>query len=119
MRLLDTRAGYQACDTPGQPLQAQVPRTENARLICSGLTIPSSTMAITGNFTVVNQLPNYGFGTLYPTGNGVPLVSNINYVPYEIRGSSFIVGLNSLGQFSAYTFSTVHTVIDVTGFFAP
>lgn len=119
MRLLDTRSGYSACDTPGQPLQAQVPRTENVRVTCSGLSIPSNTMAITGNFTVVNQLSNYGFGTLYPTGNSVPLVSNINFVPYEVRGNSFIAGLNSAGQFNAYTFSTVHAVVDVTGFFAP
>lgn len=119
MRLLDTRSGYSACDTPGQPLQAQLPRTEYGRLTCSGLTIPGNSMAITGNFTVINQQSNYGFGTLYPTGNSVPLVSNINFVPYEVRGNSFIAGLNSAGQFNAYTFATVHAVIDVTGFFAP
>lgn len=119
LRLLDTRAGYTACDTPGQPLQAQFARTENARLTCNGLTIPSTSRAITGNFTVINQLSNYGFGTLYPTGNSVPLVSNINFVPAEVRGNGFIAGLNTAGQFNVYTFSTVHAVIDVTGYFAP
>ncbi|MGH9800066.1 MAG: hypothetical protein ACRD82_06855, partial [Blastocatellia bacterium] len=119
LRLLDTRAGYQACDTPGQPLQSQIPRTENARLTCSGLTIPANTMAITGNFTAVNQSSSYGYGTLYPADNSTPLVSNINFVPYEIRGNSFITGLNAAGQFNAYARVTVHAVIDVTGYFAP
>lgn len=119
LRLLDTRSGYQACDTPGQPLQAQSPRLETGRLTCNGLTIPGTAMAITGNFTIVNHLSNYGFGTLYPTGDSVPLVSNVNYVPYEIRGNSFITRLNSAGQFNAYAFSTTHAVIDVTGYFVP
>lgn len=119
MRLLETRSGFQGCDTPGQPLQAQVARTENARLSCNGGTIPNTAMALSGNFTVVNQLANYGFGTLYPTGNSVPVVSNVNYVPYEVRGNSFIMGISGAGQFNAYTFSTVHAVIDITGYFMP
>jgi len=119
MRLLDTRSGYQGCDTPGQPIQAQTSRTENARVTCSGMAIPSTAMAISGNFAVVNQLPNYGFGTLYPTGNSLPVVSNINYVPYEVRSNSFITGISGSGHFNIYPFSTIHAVIDITGYFTP
>ena len=119
MRLLETRAGFQGCDTPGQPIQTQIPRTENARLSCGGQTIPGTALALSGNFTVVNQLPNYGFGTLYPTGSNVPVVANINYVPNEVRGNSFIMGISGTGQFNVYTFSTTHAVIDITGYFMP
>ncbi|MDX2039919.1 MAG: putative Ig domain-containing protein [Acidobacteriota bacterium] len=119
MRLLDTRAGFQACDTPGQPIPTQTTRTQYARTSCYGMTIPSTAMAIAGNFAIVNELPNYGFGTLYPTGNSLPVVSNINYVPFEVRSNSFITGLSGSGHFNIYPFSTLHVVIDVAGYFAP
>src|SRR4029079_5179910 len=50
IRLLETRAGQQGCDTPGAPLQGQTPRTEQARVSCGGVTIPANAAAITGNF---------------------------------------------------------------------
>lgn len=119
MRLLDTRSGFQGCSTPGQPIQAQTSRTENARLTCNGLSVPGTAKAISGNFAVVNQLSNSGFGTLYPTGNSLPVVSNINYVPYEVRSNSFIIGLSGSGHFNIYPFSTIQAVIDITGYFIP
>ncbi|MFN0109891.1 MAG: matrixin family metalloprotease [Blastocatellia bacterium] len=119
LRLLDTRAGYQACDTPGQALPTQIPRTETAWLTCNGLTIPNTAKAITGNFTVVNQTANQGYGTLYSANTSTPNVSNINFVPNEIRGNSFITGLSAAGQFNAYVLTSVHAVIDVTGYFVP
>jgi hypothetical protein len=119
IRLLDTRAGYSACNAPGTPVQAQSAITQNARLTCSGITIPVTAQAITGNFTVVNPGNNYGYGSLYPAGGSPPTASNINYVPYEITSNAFTIGLNASGQFNLYTFSTVHVIIDVTGYFAP
>ncbi|MEO6725983.1 MAG: putative Ig domain-containing protein [Blastocatellia bacterium] len=119
LRLLDTRPGQAGCDRPGQTIQAQTPRSENAAVTCSGMTIPSTSRAITGNFTVVNQLNNYGYGAVYPAGGSAPLTATVNYTPFAIKGNSFMTGLNSEGQFALFTYSTVHAVVDVTGFFAP
>ncbi|MEP7341208.1 MAG: putative Ig domain-containing protein, partial [Acidobacteriota bacterium] len=119
IRLLDTRAGTSACTLPGTPVQAQVPRTQNARMTCNGMTIPVTAQAITGNLSVVNSQNNHGYGTLYPAGGSPPLAANINYLPYEITSSAFVTGLNASGQFNIFTFSTVDVVIDVTGYFAP
>ena len=49
-----------------------MPRTELARVTCGGVTIPANAAAIAGIFTVVNQLNNFGYGNVYPTGGAVP-----------------------------------------------
>src|SRR5204862_220580 len=113
------RAGQQGCDTPGVPIQGQTPRTEQARVTCGGITIPAAAQAITGSFTVVNQLNNFGYGTLYPTGGAAPFTANLNYTPFGVAFSSFITGLDGSGQFNLFAFTTVHVVVDVAGYFAP
>jgi hypothetical protein len=119
LRLLDTRPGQSACDRPGQPLQAQVPRSEGAFVSCNGMTIPATAQALSGNFTVVNQLSNYGFGVVYPSGGGLPQTSNVNYTPFAVKPNAFVTGLGAGGQFNLYAFSTVHAVVDVAGYFTP
>ncbi|HMV86208.1 MAG TPA: putative Ig domain-containing protein, partial [Blastocatellia bacterium] len=41
VRLLDTRAGQSGCFTPGAPIAAGTSRTQPARGVCDGLTIPA------------------------------------------------------------------------------
>src|SRR5207244_2243060 len=86
---------------------------------CGGVSIPSNAAAIAGIFTVVNQLNNFGYGTLYPTGGSVPNTANLNYTPMGVAFNSFITGLSVGGQFNLFAFTTVHVVIDVAGYFAP
>lgn len=121
VRLLDTRAGQPACDTPGAPLAADAVRTQVARGTCGGVTIPVSAQAVVGNATVVNTVPGAGVGfvTLYPSGAARPTVSNLNYVPNQIVPNSFTVGLGSDGAFNIYTLSTLHFIVDVTGYYGP
>ncbi|MDQ3257034.1 MAG: Ig-like domain-containing protein, partial [Acidobacteriota bacterium] len=66
VRLLDTRAGEPACDTPGAPLTVGGARTEPARTACSG--IPEGAQVVVGNATVVNHTieNGNGFVTLFP-----------------------------------------------------
>jgi hypothetical protein len=60
-RLLDTRAGYVACDAPGTKLPAQTVRVQTVRgRTCSNQTIPSTAKAIFGNATVVNNFTGAG-----------------------------------------------------------
>jgi len=124
IRLLDTRAGQTACDTPGAPLAGDSIRTQPARLLCGGANtiIPASAQAIVGNATVVNadSEGDSGFITLYPSGAARPTVSNLNYVPEQIVPNSFTVGLNAAdGSFNIYASSSTHFIVDITGYYAP
>jgi hypothetical protein len=83
------------------------------------MTIPATAQALSGNFTVVNQLSNYGFGVVYPSGGGLPQTSNVNYTPFAVKPNAFVTGLGAGGQFNLYAFSTVHAVVDVAGYFTP
>jgi glucose/arabinose dehydrogenase len=121
IRLLDTRPGEPACDTPGSPLVAGVPRTEVAQTNCDGLSIPASAVAIVGNATVVNNLPGAqpGFVTLYPTGAQRPTVSNLNYTAGQVIPNSFTVALGASDAFNIYATSSTHMLVDITGYYAP
>lgn len=122
VRLLETRADpiYPGCDTPRAPLAGGSVRDQMARRTCDGVTIPNSARTLIGNATVVNFLsPGSGNVTLYPTGANRPEVSNLNYIGNQVIPNAFTVGLNDVGQFSIYVFSTIDLLIDVTGYYAP
>jgi hypothetical protein len=117
IRLLDTRAGEPACDTPGTPLTGMTSRTENARIPCSG--IPANARAVVGNATVVNTGAEGGYVTLYPSGAERPTVSNLNYSPGQVVPNAFTVGLGVDGAFNIYATSSTHFIVDIAGYFAP
>ena len=119
IRLLDTRPGEPACDTPGTPLTGRVSRTENARLTCNEITIPADARAVVGNATVVNTGVEGGYVTLYPSGTERPTVSNLNYAPAQVVPNAFTVGLGSDGAFNIYATSSIHFIVDITGYYAP
>jgi hypothetical protein len=118
VRLLDTRPGELGCDAPGQPIQGGTSRTQPARGVCNGLTIPVNAAAITGNITTVQS--GGGYLTLYPSDAAQPLVANSNYSPNEILNNVFTVGLGAAdGAFKIFVTSTTHIVVDLTGYYAP
>ncbi|MDQ3258194.1 MAG: hypothetical protein M3R15_30630, partial [Acidobacteriota bacterium] len=119
VRLLDTRGGELACDTPGAPLTGGVARTEPARTACSG--IPDGAQVVVGNATVVNNTieNGNGFVTLFPSGTVLPTVSNLNYVPGQVVANAFTVGLGVDGSFQIYATSRINLIVDVTGYYAP
>ncbi|MDQ3134767.1 MAG: hypothetical protein M3Q76_08190, partial [Acidobacteriota bacterium] len=120
LRLLDTRSGEPACDTPGAPLAGGVDRTQPARVTCQGVTLPASALAIVGNATVVNNTGSgSGFVTLYPSGMARPTASNLNYVAGEVVPNQFVVGLGGDGAFRIYPTTEINFVVDIAGFFAP
>jgi len=120
LRLLDTRPGQPACDTPGAPLTGGVARTQSMLPACVG--IPAGAQALVGNVTVVNSLtPSApGFVTLYPAGAPRPNASSVNYEaggPVVVN-NQFTVGFSG-GAFNIYAQTTTHLVVDIIGYYAP
>ncbi len=58
---------------------------------------------------------------LFPTGQALPTISNVNYSAGQTRAGNAIVSLSASGEFSAYVGqplgTTADVVIDVAGYF--
>jgi hypothetical protein len=116
IRLLETRAGFGGCNTPGVALPENADTTQNGRLSCDGVTIPDTALALTGNATTVN--PGNGFLTLFPADATRPLVANSNYLAGQVMNAPFTVGLSAAGEFKIYPFTSTDLVIDVLGYYS-
>ncbi len=115
LRLLETRAGFLGCTTPGAPINANATFTLPARTACSG--IPNNAAALTGNITVVPA--GAGYLTLYPSNTAQPTVANSNFKVGEITNNLFTVGLAPAdGAFKIFASATTEVIIDVTGYYA-
>jgi hypothetical protein len=117
VRLLDTRAGFTGCVTPGAPLPGMADTTQQAISGCTG--IPAAARAIVGNATTVEPQGNGGFLTLFPADAARPFVASSNYNFGQIVNGPFSVGLAPNGEFKIYTYFTTHLVIDVLGYYSP
>jgi hypothetical protein len=120
-RLLDTRPGQTACFAPGVPLAGGQDRTQPARVICEGITIPATAQSVAGNATVVNTLPGgqSGWITLYPAGAARPNASNLNFTANHIVPNAFVVSLSQGGAFNIFASTSTDFIVDLTGYFAP
>lgn len=119
VRMVDTRSGATACQTPGAPITGGSSLTVTARGTCDMLTIPANAAAVTGNVTTVGPVAN-GFLTIYPSSAANPGVSNSNYQTGQTLNNVFTVGLGAAdGAFKIFALQTTDVVVDVTGYFAP
>ncbi|HMV87797.1 MAG TPA: putative Ig domain-containing protein [Blastocatellia bacterium] len=117
VRLLETRAGFTGCYTPGAPLATSSTRQQQARGACGGQTVAANALAVVGNATVVNN--QAGFLTFWPNGAAQPLVASSNFAAGQILNRHFTVGLGANGMFNIFTLTQTDLVVDVSGFFAP
>jgi hypothetical protein len=115
VRLLETRAGFTGCYTPGAPLAAATPYTQTATGAC--VNIPATARGVIGNATVVNA--QAGYLTFWPSNAAQPLVANSNYLTGQILNRHFTVGLGADGAFKLFASAPMDLVIDVTGYFVP
>ncbi len=115
-RLLDTRAGQQACFTPSTPMTGGTAYLQTATGACSH--IPAAAQAVVGNATAINATAN-GYLTFWPSNANQPFIATSNYRTGITFNRHFTVGLGADGAFKRFAASTTDLVIDVTGFFAP
>ncbi len=112
-RVVDTRGG---APIGGPVLQAQETR---AFAVAGKCLIPSTAKAISLNLAVT-QAGAPGYVTLFPAGQALPTVSNINYAAGQTRANNAIIPLDAVGGLAAFAgqaTGTVHLIIDVNGYF--
>ena len=81
--------------------------------------IPASAVAYSLNVTVVPAGP-LGYLTIWPTGEGRPVVSTMNSLDGRIKANAAIVPAGTpSGSVSVYVSNTTNVVLDIDGYFEP
>ncbi|HVD04031.1 MAG TPA: putative Ig domain-containing protein [Candidatus Dormibacteraeota bacterium] len=107
-RLLDTRTTGQTLGTNG-----------SLNLTVTGGTVPTDAIAVDLNVTVTNTTGS-SFLAVYPAGEALPSVSNLNWVQGETVPNSVIVPVGANGQVTLYNDAgRTDVVVDLEGYFAP
>jgi hypothetical protein len=80
--------------------------------------IGTGVTAVALNATVV---PSTGLGylTLYPSGQGMPIVSTLNAIDGAITSNAAILPTGTAGGIRAFVTDRTHLILDTTGYFAP
>jgi len=115
VRLLDTRAGL------GAPAAAVAPgATVNLQVAGRGGVPSSGAGAVALNVTVAGPTGR-GYLTVYPTGSGRPVASNLNFTAGQTIPNMVITRLGTSGMVTIYNGSsrTVHVLADAMGAFSP
>jgi RHS repeat-associated protein len=105
-RVKDTR------DPPGIPLNPATPLIVQMTGVCA---IPAGAASVAGNLTAVTP-PNVGVLTLSAADES-PAASTLSYKTGVTRANNFVIGLSSTGQFRLASTSSLHAIIDVSGYF--
>jgi alpha-tubulin suppressor-like RCC1 family protein len=108
-RALDTRV------SPQGPCVSSIPRN----LPLAGTNgVPADATSVALNVTVVSPSAA-GFLTVWPSGEQMPLASNLNFMPGQVVPNMVIVKLGSDGAINLYSNGGCpHVVVDVAGWFA-
>ena len=81
--------------------------------------IPSSAVAYSLNVTVVPG-PSLGFLTIWPAGEGQPVVSTMNSLDGRVKANAAIIPAGTpTGSVSVYVTDTANVVLDIDGYFTP
>ncbi len=83
-----------------------------------GCNIPATAAAYSLNVSAVPQGP-LGYLTIWPTGEGRPLVATLNSIDGRIKADAAIVPAGASGAVSIYVTQTTNVILDINGYFAP
>ena len=126
-RILDTRSGLCGVHTcpalgAGQTLTLQVTGYTDAR---TGESVPANATTVVLNTLAVNGSSS-SLLTMYPSGTGRPLASNLNFSAYLNTANLVTVALGQNGASDTQrevnifnALGSVNVVVDVEGYFAP
>jgi hypothetical protein len=80
--------------------------------------IPAGSTAAVVNLTAANAV-RPGYMTAFPCGEPAPNASNVNFLAGEARAVGAIVKLGLGNTLCVMADTTVHVIVDVTGYYAP
>ena len=83
-----------------------------------GCNIPTTAAAYSLNVSVVPQ-GTLSYLTIWPTGEGRPLVATLNSIDGRIKANAAIVPAGTSGAVSIYVTNTTNVILDINGYFAP
>ena len=110
-RILDTRVGtggVSGIRPAGTAVEVQI--TGRGGVPLSGVS------AVALNVTVTEPSA-LGFLTVFPSGNSLPLASDLNFEAGETRPNLVIVQVGAGGRVTLYVSSATHVIFDVEGWF--
>jgi YVTN family beta-propeller protein len=115
-RLYDTRPQYGGSG----PIPGGTSQTFNLPQLAQlkGCADLSSAVAYSLNVAVVPQDP-LSYLTIWPTGEGRPLVATLNSIDGRIKANAAIVPAGTSGAVSVYVTNTTDAVLDINGYFEP
>ena len=112
VRLMDTRINL---GTDGSTVLAQQVRELQ---VGGAAAIPPTAVAVSMNVTVADPA-GAGFVTVWPSGAGQPLASNLNFIAGQTVANMVTVGLGTGGKVSLFNSSiAVELIVDITGWYA-
>lgn len=114
-RLVDTRPGAPSTILTGELAGGS---TATLPILSSSCHVPSSAQAYSLNFTLVPPAP-VAYLTVYPTGEGQPLVSTLNDLTGTIKANAAIAPAGSGGSINVFVTNPTNLVVDINGYFAP
>jgi hypothetical protein len=82
-----------------------------------GCNVPTSAAAYSLNVSVVPQ-GSLGYLTIWPTGEGRPVVATLNSIDGRIKADAAIVPAGTNGAVSVYVTQTANVILDINGYFA-
>jgi hypothetical protein len=80
--------------------------------------VPATAQAYSLNFTLVPPGP-VAYLTVYPTGEGLPVVSTLNDPTGTVEANAAIAPAGTAGSIEAFVTETTNLVVDINGYFAP
>jgi len=114
-RLVDTRPGAPSTVSSGA-LTGGISRT--LPILSSSCHVPAAAQAYSLNFTLVPPA-TVSYLTVYPTGEGQPIVSTLNDLTGTIVANAAIAPAGAGGSIDVYATQTTDLVVDINGYFAP
>jgi YVTN family beta-propeller protein len=121
-RICDTRASRTPDQCTSHPLGANgtVAVHVTGQTGPLGQSVPGNAPAVVVNVTALSESAVNSYLSVFPTGEAVPAVSNINFDAGATQANLVIVQLGAGGEISIHNaVGTAGVLIDVEGYFAP